>query len=1199
MKKKLGLTHAVLASSFFVAPSIFAATTINSNTTAPLIASTAGNIEITPTGSISINVANDAITVDATATVQLDPSNVSGIAPDAILTTAPGQNAINITTGTSAIITVGSGTRITAALDGILVAADSAVITNSGTIRAGSSAIEIATGGTNATISNQTGAILQNNGAATQSTVLINEAGSTLNNSGTVTSSANDAIEIKQPATVVNNTGGVISAVGAFDALNVSATSNITNSGTISSTLGSGINIIAGGANTIIVNQTGGVISGNDPQGTIITSAAGMSLTNSGTIISTGSKGDAVYVAADFTTITNQTGGVIDGGAAGLNGIGIIAAAAGDIQNTGTIQASNNNADAIFVGAAYNGSITNNAGGIIQYTSNGNGNAVRFDAAFTNLNNAGTIQTTGATGTGAAIVVTNDISGTINNFGTISTVTNNNSTIEIFGNLTGITNTGTISGTGAGNGVILGKSAIVPNGLVNSGNITAPVGKTAIDFSDATTNIPIFQNGGTITGNVFLSGGGGTSLTMNAGTIAGNITSSPGNASTLQLNGGTVTGTTTLGNFNGNIVNLAGTSLQALNGGTGNDTFNLTGGGFTALDGKAGNDTLNVLASFTANGPITNIETIEVKAGTFTTNQLVNNFNTLTIDAGGSMVSNADVTGTGASTLAINANGSLQINNGSTVTVTNANNSGRLAIQQDGALAVTGNYVQSATGTFAPEIQSPNAGGFGFIGVIGTATFNAGSILAPTLGTTGQFIPNGAKFPVVQTLGGVIAAPPPPPPGIPTLVQPQSALVSFTYTTTDPLFPNDLVLEAVIAPITLIAQPDIPLAVAQALEPLIFGGTTNPDLLNLFGQLQLLPDVTTLDNALLQLAPPFNYALPTSSRISMDNAFDSVQMRLEDLHGLGPLLQEEEYKLQRDTELYNGVSFGDISEIYGTRGHFGAWVKAYASTYDQHKRHEIEGFKADATGLAIGGDWSLTQDVAIGIAESYTKVNTKDYTDQQNSIQDVSYQTTIYSWIQPYDSIYVDAMIGVATHEYQTLRNIVIGNFAATANAKFYSLQWGAQIDTGFVFLNDDNWYVSPMARFRFTHLDIDTYSEYGAGGVGLNVKNNALDEAIAGIGLRLALKKDYYQAIYVPEISAMLLYDFAGQVMQSQSVFLGVSDPFYTDSIKPAQLIQLYGLSVNAHTSDSYTFTIKFNFEKRNEFWGYNGFAQLRYQWY
>jgi hypothetical protein len=1124
MKKTFRLTHAVLASSLFLAPSVFAQqgpTQITGINTAsppaagpPYLTSVTGNIEILPAGQVLVvGGANDGIDVDSpSASIVLDANNING--GNAILINGGGTGAgINIkATATLATITVNTGSNI-------------------------------------------------NTSAGTGDAIDVNETGATINNTGLIF-------------------GG-----------------------------GKGIYLSGTGTNASINNNAGGVIQGIG-FAPVYADGTGLTLTNSGTIQTQGAANNAVRLNVDFTTVTNNANAIIQ--STNADAIFLNGATKGNVINSGFINSPGTGAGVSINAGAYTGTITNNVGGIIQSTNAAGTAAFIINSSFGAINNAGIIQST--KGPVNAVIVTANTSGTLTNTGTIQALgTGNAINFNAATGFTGIVNSGTISAIPTVATINASAAGVtVANGIINTGNIISHNAQPAIDLSGAGNLIPLFQQGGTITGNVLLAGGGGTvspnfALTMTGGTIAGNVTSSGTAASTLQLNGGTINGNVTTGNVAGNIVNLTGTTINgALSNSGNNDIFNLSGGSFTSLTGT-GPSVVNVVAPFTSTGTIS-IPTLNViNAGTtFTNDNVITNVNTaLNINANTIMTAEANVTGTG--TLTINPTGVLQIDNGVIVSmgsVANAvNNNGELQINNNGVLLTGGAYNQN--GDFATRIQDMSLVapfGFGQIDVNGVATFAPGSTVSAELGS-GTFILNNFAFPIIQT-----NAP------IPTfnnlsIDQPTSAILFFTLDNT--INPNDVNLIAHTNPLVTVAVPDIPLSIAATLDALV--PTTpaqiaalDPDLLRLFGELQILPNITAVSDALLLLAPPFNYSIPGSTRIVMNNAFDSVQARIEALNGLGPLTQDEDYRKERDYELYNGVNYGDSNVIDLTTGRFGAWFKVFGEIDDQHKRHQIEGYRADAVGISLGGDWKISPYALIGVAESLSKINTKDYTSAQNKVNINSYQTTFYGWFQPMQmcssalapSLYIDTMLGVATHKYDTLRNINIGTVNAQSTANFFGLQYGAQMDVGYAFISSDDWYVAPVARFKYTYLQLDDYSETGAGGLSLNVLNDDLDEVIAGIGIRLAAVKNYVQAIYVPEFSVMLLYDFAGSVQQSQSNFLAGGNPFYTNSIKPAQYIQLYGLGINAYTSDNYTFSIKVNFEHRDHFYGYDGFMQLHYKW-
>lgn len=978
---------------------------------------------------------------------------------------------------------------------------------------------------------------------------------------------------------------------------------------------------IFGALNGIIVNaskaqiQNAGIIEGNNDRGIFIdTTGTDLQLSNSGTILGTNygiyvqGTGSSItnsglitsdnvigiYYAADFKALNNTSTGQITGTNNANFGLAIVTPLTGEIFNSGLITSSGPLfSTGIYIVSNYNGSITNSSTGTISATG-ANGQAIAISASFDEILNSGIIE---GTNTNYGIRSFATVAGTITNSGIIrATGGGAFSAIELNGGFTAITNTGQITAAGTAPAIEVTTGSFT-DGITNSGTISSAAGVAAIKLSTA-GDILLTQNAGTINGDVLLAGlvtAGFTSLQMNGGTINGNVFSSTTNNSTLNLAGGTINGDVNLGSVAGNILNLSGTRVVGnINGGTATqDTFNLSGGSFIVLDGNGGLDIVNVTGSFTlpVGSKIQEVEDLNtVNNGTVFTVR-----GELDIDDDINVAANTSVSF--ASTAVVDADGTLDIANtggvsvfSNNVVVGDVDNDGRVNVGPFGILTVDmGNYVQSATGSYAVGIQGPLDNGLIDV-TAGSATLAMGSTINPYI-VAGTFIPDSTQYDILQTTLGVTDNS--------TLVQPSNPLIFFVKTD-DGL---TITLTANLNPIQTATISDIAQAVATALDPLFFGGTTNPELLQLFGQLQALTSVAEINSALEQLAPPFNYAMIAISHIPIDNAFDSVQTRLEWLKGINPLSQEELYKEDRHM-LYNGVSYGDWTTVYQNRGAYGAWAKIYGTYYDQMKRYDdmrklnVDGWTAESTGYAFGIDWAPSDCFVFGVAGSYTQTSSKDETAQQNTIDLDTYLATFYSWYQITDRFYMDAMAAIGSHEYDMMRNISIGTLMLNAQGQPYAFQYGGQVDVGYVFLLDSEFLVAPVARARYTHLDIGTYTEIGAGGLNLQVENDPVDEQILGVGLRMAMQRDYVEALYVLEGSAMILYDFAGESQQTQAIFMGGSQPFYTSSINPRKFIQLYGVSLSAYTSDNYAFTLKLNFEHREQFFAYNGYMQLNYSW-
>lgn len=1106
MRKHLGLTHAVIASTLLIVPVAYADVTINTpNTNRNTQTAIDGNITIGTTGQLLMNAAvpngGTAILVNSdAATITLNANNTvpAGLclAGSAICTTGGGTSGINISQaagGSAAIIVVGGGTSIVAATDGIYADGQGSSIQNSGTIiGSGGSAINVTANGLNTAISNSTGGILT---GSTTPTIYVNGQNTSITNSGMINATgALEAIQLNQSFVGINNTlGGTIQTVG-----------------------GSGIDLTGGAA-----------LTGN---------------------------------ISSYGTITTATG----------NGI--------NLQQT------------------LNGSILN--GGTINVTGAG-GNGIAITSGFTNIVNSGTI--TAAVGS-TPIRINVNVNGTITNSGII-TSNGPAAAITIAGDVTQINNSGTISTTAGPAIGVISPGVNITGGITNSGNISA-AGGTAIDLGIG-NNIVLTQAGGTITGDIILASLGGNIFTQSGGTINGNVTANNANPNILTLSGGTLNGTLQLGTA-GDTVNISGTTVQTITTTGGVNTINQSGGTLFTLNGLA-NDIYNFSGTVTAPlGTNITVGTINLlNPATVTNNSLTINTDLLTLATGSTLTNNA------ALTIGVNGiqnNGTFYANDDVTApTLTNGGayyaqndsittiaglttNTGLLGVG-DGSTFLTNTFTQ-AGGSFAPEIFSP--GNNGAITVAGVATLPAGSVVYPYY-SSGTYLPTGSRFDVVTSGAAIV-------PGF-TLLQPNSALLYFTSDLVTN--PNILTLVAQHRPITTTVEGQPALAVGAELDLISRSGTTDPALLILLGQLDTLTTGAELQTALDSLTPTINYALVQASKVSIDSMFSSILYRVEKMKNLKPL-GAEEYTVRQPNTIYRGMggqNYGDGccgNENDVETNNVGVWIAAYGSLLDQKKFRNFSGYKGDSVGYAIGSDWGNPDCAVGGLALSYTNTHTVGNNMAANIIDVQSIQGTAYAWIEPIDSVFIDAMYGFAQHQYYSRRNIGVGTYSTAAfGEKFYGTQYAVQTDLGYAFTYD-YLVVAPVGRFKYSYLAVDSYTETGAGGVGLSVENKSLKELVAGAGLRLLGHMSFAQAQYDPELSAMILYDFCADGQETSSNFLGGGGFFPTEGPNPSHTSYLYGLGITAYTNDHYAFQLKYNLQigDRYHFYANSGFMQLRGEW-
>lgn len=422
---------------------------------------------------------------------------------------------------------------------------------------------------------------------------------------------------------------------------------NITNTGTVtasgpSNPNGTGISLFLGPTVTgDIINQ--GTINANDFGVLMDQAKLNGSITNAtgATLNATGPGGAGIQVQGTRAAIATEgvSGAITNNGTITSAGVGInvgdVTIGAG-IANTGTITALSAIvvSEAMVTGNVSNsatGHLTGNSTGVVQVINGGtiSGSVENFGTITNNnVNGAGIYVFSSSGGIGPQTIagsIVNETHASISGgYGIQVFATNNTGAITIGsghpGN--GVTNAGTI--TAGISGIVIG-SATINGALTNSGTITA-----------AANGIQLFNLATAKNSTATYTFTGGAAKVTGGVTNSGSITSTGTGFAGIAMSGATVAGgitNTTNGNItasNGVGILLGNTGRLAFSGGT---VFTISGGGST-----------------TVTGGVTNQGTITAKTGIMVTGgstvDFITNTGNITANGGAAI----DVTGEGAAT---------------------------------------------------------------------------------------------------------------------------------------------------------------------------------------------------------------------------------------------------------------------------------------------------------------------------------------------------------------------------------------------------------------------------------------------------------------------------------------------------------------------------------------------------------------------
>jgi|HubBroStandDraft_1064217.scaffolds.fasta_scaffold11685_1 outer membrane autotransporter protein len=428
------------------------------------------------------------------------------------------------------------------------------------------------------------------------------------------------------------------------------------------------------------------------------------------------------------------------------------------------------------------------------------------------------------------------------------------------------------------------------------------------------------------------------------------------------------------------------------------------------------------------------------------------------------------------------------------------------------------NIIQTATGT----VQSGTNGSVVTVTVQDPTnplyTFSA----VPAAGTIAGLV-------TIQTTGIPLLIPILPPPGAPPVV------------ITPPGGPP-IVVNPPAAPLPAGLPPTLP--VAAAVVPALLTTPLTPDLAN-----NVLPAIDALTTpgavvaAVAQLAPSAADVAAPLVTFQMSQQFqDLLSSRLLDqMCGLD-IRQSDDPSVKDDDQ--HPVCRQDTPRT-------GLWIKAFGEVSSQNAQGSFVGYTASIYGTMIGYDVPLGPDtragLAFGIGHGVINGDTYSANTTFNSYNGIAYiGHTIGQW-------YVNGNLSFGWNDYSENRNISFPGLNRTATGNYSGQDYAAFVTTGYHFYAQ-GLTITPVASLQYTHVNLGSYSEGGAGGIGLNVNAQSYDFLESGLGVKVARPFAYQNATYVPELHFMWFHELSNPLLENTAAFnVPGAPPFTTPGFRPA----------------------------------------------
>jgi Autotransporter beta-domain len=663
-----------------------------------------------------------------------------------------------------------------------------------------------------------------------------------------------------------------------------------------------------------------------------------------------------------------------------------------------------------------------------------------------------------------------------------------------------------LNATGVLNGVDLSASATT--GTLSVGVVGGPQMDIFTNNSSLAASVPavstaassqgniVFNSSSTVFGNIGVTQPGGPFLLNLSGGNDGTAVNFQGGVFATTLN---VTGTGAV-NFNSGSTNITATNFAA--DGTISLAPNTTLIGALTTTAGANTGTLALGAASVLNGAVggaVGLRAINVVGGNNTagvsatitgaTNAYSFNLGTNTLNIGGALtIANSGAGGLINTTLASpSLFGNIRpvgaTNLGPTLGV-------NVSVPSTAVIPVGTqfNIVQTQTGT----LQSGTNGSI--LSVTTTNPLYAFSQVPPVGGTPAGLVsiittriplltPILPPAPIVITPPGVPAPVPAPivitPPGVPAPV-PASIVI------TSPVVPTPVVVPPLPVPV---ATPILPVAAPVVLPLIATLPTVAPTstIVPVVAAINSLTNPVDVVNAVAKLAPSAPDLAAPLVTFQGAREFQNLWLSRMDEVMCGQISQPVDpaappYQTNptcRENELRSGL-----------------WAKGFGYFGSQDAQNAFLGYDARIYGTMIGYDVPVNPETRAGLGFGYARniIDGKTFSanTDSNTYQGTAYLTHEHGpWF-----IQGDASFG--WNDYSGSRNISLPGLSLTPKANYSGLNYTTFMTTGYHFFNQ-GFTITPLASLQYTHVDLDRYTETGAGNVDLNVNSQSYDFVESG----------------------------------------------------------------------------------------------------
>jgi outer membrane autotransporter protein len=311
--------------------------------------------------------------------------------------------------------------------------------------------------------------------------------------------------------------------------------------------------------------------------------------------------------------------------------------------------------------------------------------------------------------------------------------------------------------------------------------------------------------------------------------------------------------------------------------------------------------------------------------------------------------------------------------------------------------------------------------------------------------------------------------------------------------------------------------------------------------------------ITAVRNALNDMAPGMHAAATYASLQNAHRSMGHVRRHWKDLLTSAGRV---------DTPL-------GPSERAAPETRFKAWGSFLGASSETKTRHHIPAFNESMTGLVLGLDYRIGDNLTTGLAGTYTSqsLNREDGADTSTIKAFRGHLYGLWDENPEAGGMYLSAALGAGSIRFDTDRAIAFLDRTAKSrhSGREYSLQAAAGYD-----ITEDDWTIRPALDLEYVFLHEEGFDESGAKDLNLHVHKRDSGSLQSTLGISVARRCRLERAVLIPELRLAWTHEFLSDQNDLTAEFPAAGPSFDTPGRDIPRDTGLFGLALTAPLSDT-----------------------------